>query len=98
MIIAALSVPAKIIGGAMGSNAAGGKFEYSAYQFCIDATVALIFFLIGFLIWKSPRKYKCLYCNQKFKELSDVGLCAECQKLYEDGEIEMIVGKQRNAK
>lgn len=56
MIIAALSVPAKIIGGAMGSNAAGGKFEYSAYQFCIDATVALIFFFNRISNLEIPKK------------------------------------------
>ena len=95
MVVAALSVPAKILGIAIGSSAAGGKPEYSAYQLCIDAIVALIFFLIGFLTRRFSKKQKCLYCNQKFDQVSEVGLCSDCQKLYEDGEIEMIVGKQK---
>lgn len=32
---------------------------------------------------------KCGYCQKKFKTLSKIGLCHDCQKMFDDGEIAM---------
>lgn len=71
------------------------NFEKALYSGIIGALVAGFFGLINGIKSLIPEKHPCAYCRKRFKQLSEVYLCPECQKLYEDGEIQMIVTKKK---